>query len=328
MRTLGSALAFLALAGCGRYDDFTLPKQNGTPFAGYSWRAEEKPLLERSPAWDSVDVLNPSVILGRDGQLFNFYSGFDGRAWHTGLATSSDGLAWAKHGKVLSPNPQTWEGSYIAANGSARLVNGTYFYWYQAGKEGSTSIGLARSLDGRNWQKEPLPVLPLGPRGAWDEVSIGDPDVILVNGKYYLYYLGQDRAQRQRLGVARSTDGITWTKLRSNPILDLGGIGHFDERGLGEPAVWQQNGYWMLYTGRDKAEHRRMGLAYAQDGVTWRKLSSPLLQGEQPWNSKVVCDASVMVNGDQVRVWFGGGDVAHPAERINGQIGYGVLTPH
>jgi predicted GH43/DUF377 family glycosyl hydrolase len=273
-----------------------------------------------------VDALNPSVINGPDGQLLNFYSGFDGRTWHTGLATSSDGVSWTKRGKVLSPDPRTWEANYIAANGSALLVNGEYFYWYQAGAMGHTRIGLARSADGRTWRKEPAPVLELGPRGAWDEVSLGDPDVVQIDGTYYLYYLGEDRARRQRLGVAQSTDGVTWTKLRSNPVLELGDMGHFDERGLGEPAVWRDNGYWMLYTGRDTKENRRMGLAYSQDGVTWKRVATPLIEGTEAWNSKVVCDASVLVDGTKVRVWFGGGDVAHPAERLNGQIGYGELT--
>jgi hypothetical protein len=50
-----------------------------------------------------------------------------------------------------------------------------------------------------------------------------------------------------------------------------------------------------------------------------------LVEGKEPWNGKVVCDASVLETGGMVRVWFGGGDVAHPAERINGQIGYGEL---
>ncbi len=159
MRRSWAAISLLIFTGCRRYDDFTLPAQSGSVAASYAWRAQEKPLIQRSPAWDSVDVLNPSVILGRDGRLFNFYSGFDGLTWHTGLATSSDGLAWAKEGKVLSPDPQTWEGRYIAANGSARLVNGTYFYWYQAGAIGNTRLGLARSIDGRAWRKEPMPVL-------------------------------------------------------------------------------------------------------------------------------------------------------------------------
>jgi predicted GH43/DUF377 family glycosyl hydrolase len=319
-------LLSVTLCGCGRYADFSLPTVNASTGQNYEWRAESVPVLKRSPGWDGVDALNPVVIVGRDGRLVNFYSGFDGRTWHTGLATSSDGLNWKKEGRVLSPDPQTWEGGYIAANGTARLVNGEYLYWYQAGEMGHTRIGLARSRDGRTWVKEPMPVLELGPRGAWDEVSIGDPDVILVDGTYYLYYLGQDRARQQRLGVARSTDGVVWTKLRANPVLELGEMSHFDERGLGEPAVWRHNGYWMLYTGRDAKEERRMGLAFSRDGVTWRKLSSPVIAGDQTWNSHVVCDASVLLDGDKVRVWFGGGNVAHPAERLNGEIGYGELT--
>ena len=101
----------------------------------------------------------------------------------------------------------------------------------------------------------------------------------------------------------------------------------FDEVGLGEPAVWQQHGwYWMLYTGRDKKEYRRLGLAKSQDGVTWNRITEqPVLSGAFPWNSKVVCDPSVVLDGDKVRVWFGGGDKAEPAENLNGQIGYATL---
>jgi hypothetical protein len=125
--------------------------------------------------------------------------------------------------------------------------------------------------------------------------------------------------------VARSTDGVRWEKLRANPVLELGGPGTFDEVGLGEPAVWQQSGfYWMLYTGRDAREYRRLGLARSTDGVHWRKL--PLvIEGKEPWNSKVLCDPTVEPAGDSVRVWFGGGDAASPDENLNGQIGYGLL---
>ncbi len=88
-----------------------------------------------------------------------------------------------------------------------------------------------------------------------------------------MFYLGMDRARRQRLGVAMSGDGVSWYKLRSNPILELGDYGAFDENGLGEPAVWAARGYyWMLYTGRDRNEVRRLGLARSRDGVRWEKL--------------------------------------------------------
>jgi hypothetical protein len=149
---------------------------------------------------------------------------------------------------------------------------------------------------------------------------------VLREGDYlYLYYLGQDRARRQRLGVARSGDGIRWEKWRGNPVLELGDAGAFDEVGLGEPAVWRSHGfYWILYTGRDAGELRRMGLARSSDGVHWRKLPGAI-SGGAPWNSKVVCDPTVEPAGDVIRVWFGGGNAASPDENLNGQIGYGEL---
>ena len=226
---------------------------------------------------------------------------------------------------MLAPDPASWEGGYIAANGTALDLNGFFHYWYQAGEP--PRIGLARSPDGRQWSKEPAPVLGLGPRGSWDERGVADPCVIEAGDRLYMFYLGQDRARRQRLGVAVSDDGVRWRKLRSNPVLEPGPPGAFDETGLGEPAVWSSHGrYWMLYTARDRREVRRLGLAVSADGVAWERVSPhAFLSGEQDWNAAVVCDPTVEENGAEVRMWFGGGDRPRPDERINGRIGFAVL---
>lgn len=321
------ALACALLCSCGRYADFTLPPfPPGAAPRQFQWQPDRSPVLRRGAAgeWDSQDVLNPSVIV-RDGLYYNFYSGFDGRTWHTGFATSTDGVTWRKQGKVLSPDPATWEGSYIAANGAALFDNGQFLYWYQAGPKGSPRIALAGSQDGHSWRKTAAPVLETGPRGSWDERAVADPFVIRSSAYFYLYYLGQDRARRQRLGLARSKDGVTWEKLRTNPVLELGPPGAFDEEGLGEPAVWGSRGsYWMLYTGRDRKEYRRLGLARSPDGVHWER--TPLVvAGAADWNAKVVCDPSIEVRPNDVRVWFGGGDVASPDENLHGEIGMGTL---
>jgi predicted GH43/DUF377 family glycosyl hydrolase len=307
-------LLALCLSGCrGRYADFTLPEPADPPQnIRWTWKPLAEPVLRRGsmPPWDSVDALNPSVITWRSTFL-NVYSGFDGRTWHT---LTSPPVS------RLSPNPRSWEGTYIAANGSAVVYADAIFYWYQAGGR-EPRIGFAR-----DWHKHPEPVLETGPRGAWDERGVGDPYVIRTGEWFYMYFLGQDRARRQRLGIARSRDGIEWEKLRANPVLDVGPDAAFDENGLGEPAVWQSHGWWwMLYTGRDRAEHRRIGLARSRDGVTWERQPDLVIAGDQPWNAKVICDPHVIVDAGRVRVWFGGGDVARPDERVNGQIGYGEL---
>jgi len=112
-------------------------------------------VLTGGDGWESHDVLNPSVISrpGPDPQTRRvprpppapvlIYSGFDGRTWRTGLATSGDGTHWQKQGVILSPDARTWEGPYIAANGSALWYENQFWYWYQAGPRERPRIGLA-----------------------------------------------------------------------------------------------------------------------------------------------------------------------------------------
>lgn len=325
------------LAACHPSKRFVLPVQQGQPSSIAAWTWTESPTVEptltRGPAgsWDAVDVLNPSVVRWRN-VYFNLYSGFDGKTWHTGLAQSDDGISWQRKGKVLSPDANTWEGNYIAANGAV-VVQGAQqqqlLYWYQGGRP-IPSIGLARSSDGLTWTKEKAPVLTPGPRGSWDERGVADPYVIEAAGHLYLYYTGQDRAMRQRLGVARSTDGgVHWQKSLDNPILDIGGHQQWDEGGLGEPAVWSSvNSYWMLYTGRAWDETRRIGLAQSKDGIHWQKLPQSVFEGKQPWNRSVICDPTVeQTAGGSIRVWYGGGNKPSPDENLNGQIGLATLSP-
>jgi predicted GH43/DUF377 family glycosyl hydrolase len=295
-------LILLLLASCGRYSNFTLPAPEAAgPKGPFHWEVASQPIISQGD-WDSGDVLNPSVIRYRDEYL-NYYSGYDGRTWNTGVAASSDGIHWTRRGKILGPD---------AGNGSALVVGGKVFYWYQTGSP--VQIALEGSI-----------VLKTGPYGSWDERGVADPYVIERNGELYMYYLGMDRARRQRLGVARSRDGVVWEKLISNPILELGTSGAFDEMGLGEPAVWSSGGwYWMLYTGRARGEKRRIGLAKSTDGVRWTR-ESLIIEGTEDWDREVVCDPTVEVLPDGVRVWFGGGDVARPDQGLHGQIGVGML---
>jgi sucrose-6-phosphate hydrolase SacC (GH32 family) len=271
------------------------------------------------------DVLNPSVIVADSERYYNFYSIYDGSTWGTAIASSTDGVRWRKWKFILLPSG--WEGSYIAANGSALLVGDQIFYWYEAGDP--LRIGLATSkLDGIFFmKKDPKPVLEPGPRGSFDERAVSDPSVIRSGAWFYLFYTALDRARRQRLGVARSRDGRRWEKLRANPILEIGEPGAFDEHAVGEPAVWSSGGsWWMLYTGSDRTEHRKIGLAKSSDGIHWeRDRSFPPIAGTEPWDSAVICDPSVEVLADSVRVWFGGGDVPSPDQNLHGQIGMGIL---
>jgi len=299
-------LALAALCGCGRYADFTLPPVvGGDPRTTFTLEERRAPVLERG---SYSDVLNPSVVRAGNG-FTNYYSAFDGKTWRTLVAESPDGIQWRNQGEAIPHQPAAPADSYIAANGSALDYGDNIWYWYEAGPRERLRIELRGKA-----------VLQPGPWASWDERDVADPDVIRIEPYFYLYYLGQDRGARQKIGVARSRDGVEWEKLRGNPVLE-------SEENVGEPAVWQSHGfYWMLYTVRLAGEVRHLRLARSTDGVHWTKLPAEF-SGAGAWDSKVMCDPSVLVDGDRVLLWFGGGDVARPDENIHGQIGFGVLRP-
>jgi hypothetical protein len=82
----------------------------------------------------------------------------------------------------------------------------------------------------------------------------------------------------------------------------------------------------MIYTGRDRNEHRRLGMAQSSDGVHWTRTPA-VFRGANPWDAAVVCDPAVLMDTGDVRVWFGGGDVASPDENLHGRIGFAILKP-
>ena len=304
-------------------------EQNILQFGGV-----EPVLSVEKEGWDSSDVLNPSVIL-KDGIYYNYYSGWDKTAWRTGLATSIDGINWEKYNKnpILDIRENEWDNAYIAANGSAVLFQDKIYYFYQGISQGTTDskIGLVVSENGKEFEERTKEaVLTVGESGTWDSAGVADPYVIEINGTLYLYYLGQDKFGVQRLGVAKSTNGKEWIKYANNPVMDVGAKGAFDERGLGEPSVIYQAPYfYMLYTGRDIKEQRNFGIAVSLDGVNWKKLSymGMIEQEEDAWNSKVICDSTLIeTENGEVMIWYGGGNIASPDENLNGRIGMFTIS--
>ena len=251
----------LSLCGCSRYSDFTLPVAAGGDLSlTYSLDALPDPVMGRGEGWESGDVLNPSVF--RDGgQLVNYYSAFDGRTWHTGRATSPDGVHWQKSGRVLSPNGANWEGSYIAANGAAMQWQGRVLHWFVAGPRTHPQIG----LDGRV-------VLPAGPYMSWDEIGVSDPYVVRIEPYFYLYYTGLDRGAgsgwawrgRAMASIGRSCGRTRfWNWATSAPSMRTG----WASRPYGSP----QATIGCSTPAANPRRDRRLGLARSLDGVHWKQ---------------------------------------------------------
>jgi hypothetical protein len=127
---------------------------------------------------------------------------------------------------------EAWEGGAIDAPEIARVGDEFVLYYSAAG-----GIGLARSSDGISFTKSPGPVL--GPSGApaWEAASAPRaPGVVaLASGEYRLFYEATDR-----IGEARSSDGIAWERIGEAPVLEPEiatdpNDPPFDGAGVGDP---------------------------------------------------------------------------------------------
>ncbi len=267
--------------------------------------------------WDEQGVYDPSVIL--DGSTYKmWYRGSASDIGALGYATSTDGVTWVKSGSnpiLVSGTAGAWDASDVS--GPTVIKDGsTYKMWY-AGKSDSNpdywyrmAIGYATSSDGVTWVKSGSnPVLVAGTAGAWDDYEVSSPTVIKDGSTYKMWYTGTAEAGNMVIGYATSSDGVTWVKSGSNPVVSVGSAGEWDASYVYDPSV-TYNGcqYELWYTG--SRDITAIGYATSTDGVAWVKSgSNPVLTTglEADWDYSRVDQPDVLQNGTTYYMWYEGG---------------------
>jgi predicted GH43/DUF377 family glycosyl hydrolase len=211
--------------------------------------------------FDDVFAYAPA-ILERDGQMWVYYTGFDGATVRTGLAISEDGITFVKQGVVI-PLGAGGEFDDVMTYYPAILERDGQIWMYYAGYDGGNlRIGLAISEDGITFVKHGV-VIPLGASGEFDDVYTYFPAVLERDGQIWMYYAGLDGAT-VRTGLAISEDGITFVK--HGVVIPLGASGEFDDGHAYAPVVLERDGQtWVYYAGYDGGNWR-IGLAISEDG--------------------------------------------------------------
>lgn len=183
---------------------------------------------------------------------------------------------------------------------------------------GKYAIGLAHSIDGVTWARDPRnPILERDSGTAWESDHVKEPNALIVDNKVFLYYVGYNGTAYQ-IGLAYSTDyGKTFTKYSGNPVLTLGSSGAWDDAVVRFPCVMYDpddvagKRFKMWYAGEatKDAKPGKIGYAYSADGFTWTKsASNPLLSvgSASAWDDFAVYPGSVLKVDGTYYLYYGG----------------------
>ena len=157
-------------------------------------------------------------------------------------------------------------------------------YYGGQGKDGHDRIHLATSVDGQTWN-------PRGVVFALRDVNhVNDPSVVIVNGRFYMYYTRASVGVTDCIGLATSGDGRKW--MDRGPVLSPRQNPGWDSLLVGRPSVLHDGSVFRLwYDGRadlpfgapdptapkSRNSKRYVGYAESSDGISWKRRDSHVL---------------------------------------------------
>lgn len=170
-----------------------------------------------------------------------------------------------------------------------------YYVWYSKGTIApgyDATVWYATSADGHEWKEKGM-ALAKGEPGKWDAASVFTPNILVAEGKYWLFYTAISKPNKPPLGpdskigiaVSNSPDG-PWQRLATNPALkNSDDPKDFDSHLVDDACLIKRDGkYWFYYKGRQLGKspaQTQMGLAIADkpEGPYVRVKENPVIPG-------------------------------------------------
>jgi hypothetical protein len=252
----------------------------------------ESPVIARSIVPERGAILPGAVTFGSDGTYHAWIVAFGDPPGTQDIhhLTSSDAVTWTLQLDDSLAALSDGFGNPGALPASV-VETGDEWVMYMTATLATEAEGwdiwraTAAAADGA-WTRGEEPVLQRGPAGAWDAGGLDFPAVVAIEGGYEMFYSGIPSMQRETgsVGRATSTDGIEWTKdddaettdetfAESDPVVEPGLCGGFDERAIHQPRVLSTaNNYVMAYAGYSGDITARPDIGYADSldgGLTW-----------------------------------------------------------
>ncbi|MGH9377599.1 MAG: glycoside hydrolase family 130 protein [Terriglobia bacterium] len=281
--------------------------------------------LPAGNGFESAGTFNPAVIK-KGGEFVMLYRAQDSHGTSTlGMATSRDGVRFTRRkAPVFGPAAPYEKGG---GTEDPRLVRfgRTYYLTYTGynnvdgkgpgGKD--AQLCLATSIDLIHWTRRGV-IMPAY-RGKWNIGWTKSGAIVpeKINGKYWMYYLGDARNHPSQMGVAESADLLRWTDATAHPVL-ASRPSSFDSRVVepGPPPVITPDGILLIYNGADDHLVYSTGWALFDKNDPTRVLArarTPIFRPVLPWEKTGQTPGVVFVeglahSGNRWLFYYGGAD--------------------
>lgn len=222
-------------------------------------------------------ICAPGALV-KDGVLHLFYQSYgNGKADAICHATSTNGLDFERDATnpIFRPKAGGWSCGR-AIDAEVVLFKNQYFLYYatrdttyKIQQQGVAVAPASTNFNKNDWTEIPnMPILK--PELDWEKKCIEAASCI-QKGKYlYMFYAGAYNNEPQQIGLARSKDGIHWTRLSAAPFLTNGTKGSWNESESGHPNVFkaQDGRHYLFFQGNNDK-----GKTYflSQVEIEWRK---------------------------------------------------------
>ena len=165
-------------------------------------------------------------------ETFAYFDDFEDDDKCPKVFDTSSLAVWNQHesNPIIEPSGNGLDGKSIRGfapmideDGYMVVENGHYVGYYMAFSYEASECRIFRTtsnnLSRTDWNAGEL-VLDQGEYGEWDSKTVATGNVIKLNdGSYVMDYVGKDNSDFYGIGIATSSDGITWEKYSGNPVM-------------------------------------------------------------------------------------------------------------
>ena len=295
------------------------------PFGKWTRVSPEPIISPRGEGFESAGTFNPSVVM-YDGKFVMLYRAQDTKGKSSlGYATSDDGIHFTRRPEpVLVSEARYEKGGGVE---DPRLVKvGDTFYLTYTGFNNVDGIGsnkqdaqlcMATSSDLIHWQRQGI-LFPAY-QGRWN-VKWTKSGAILtdkINGKYWMYFLGDAKGKDTQMGIAYSDDLLHWTEALDHPVLSSR-PGTFDSQVVepGPPPILTPQGIFLIYNGADDRQVYSTGWVLFDKNDPTKVIarsSSPVFSPQHEWEKVGQVPNVIFVEGlvrekNRWLFYYGGAD--------------------